>query len=211
MTTWMMLRAAGIGAYLMLFLAVAWGLVGPTGVLGKRVSKVTSTTIHQYLGTAVLPLLAIHLGLLLIDRFRPFRITDLLVPLHSTFRPLAVAFGVLAMYATVVVLLTSWFKKEIGVIWWRALHLLATPAFILAMVHGIFAGTDASRPWLWWTYVLTGTIVLFLLLVRAFTYGERPERKAPPAGAQRRPTRAAVQEPADDTAEEHAVVAVGHG
>ena len=27
MTTWILLRAAGIGAYLMLFLAVAWGLL----------------------------------------------------------------------------------------------------------------------------------------------------------------------------------------
>ena len=69
MTTWVLLRAAGVGAYLMLFLAVSWGLVGPTGVLGKRVSKVTATSVHQYLGAAVLPLLAIHLGGLLLDRF----------------------------------------------------------------------------------------------------------------------------------------------
>jgi methionine sulfoxide reductase heme-binding subunit len=186
MTTWVVLRAAGIGAYVMLFLAVAWGLVGPTAVLGKRVSKVTSTTVHQYLGTAVLPLLAVHLGGLLVDRFRPFRPIDLVVPLHSTFRPLAVAFGILAMDALIVVLLTSWLRKHLSLVTWRALHLFATPAFILAMVHGIFTGTDSARPWLWWTYLITGSIVLFLLLVRAFTFGVRPERKPLPAGTQPR-------------------------
>ncbi len=210
MTTWVVLRAAGIGAYLMLFLAVSWGLVGPTGVFGKRVSKVTSTTIHQYLGVAVLPLLAVHLGLLLIDKFRPFHVTDLVVPLHSTFRPLAVAFGVVAMYAMLVVLTTSWLKKRIGVVWWRATHLIATPALILAMVHGIFAGTDASRPWLWWTYVGTGTVVLFLLFVRAFTYGERPERKAPPVDARRRPAETVV-DPSRGARVADEVVAVGDG
>lgn len=151
MTTWVLLRAAGVGAYLMLFLAVSWGLVGPTGVLGKRVSKVTATSVHQYLGAAVLPLLALHLGGLLLDRFRPFRFLDVVVPLHSVYWPLTVGLGVLAMYATIVVLLTSWFKKRIGLTWWRPLHLSATPAFILAMVHGIFSGTDSARPWLWWT------------------------------------------------------------
>jgi DMSO/TMAO reductase YedYZ heme-binding membrane subunit len=86
----------------------------------------------------------------------------------------------------IVVLLTSWLRKHLSLVTWRALHLFATPAFILAMVHGIFTGTDSARPWLWWTYLITGSIVLFLLLVRAFTFGVRPERKPLPAGTQPR-------------------------
>jgi len=81
---------------------------------------------------------------------------------------------------------TSWLRKRLGTAWWRALHIAATPAFILAMVHGIFAGTDAAQPWLWWTYVTTSCIVLFLLMVRALTVGNRPERKPLPAGVQAR-------------------------
>jgi predicted ferric reductase len=186
----------------MLFLAVTWGLLGTTGVLGKRVSKATATTVHQYLGAAVLPLLAIHLGGLLVDRFRPFGVVDLVLPLHSTFRPLAVAFGVIAMYALIVVLVSSWMRKRVGAGRWRALHLAATPAFILAMVHGIFAGTDSGQPWLWWTYVFTGCVVLFLLLVRALTVGVRPERRPLPQNAKSRtlparsPAAVATEEPA---------------
>lgn len=179
MTTWLVLRAAGIGAYLVLFLSVVWGLIGTTSVLGKRVSKVTATNVHHYLGIAMLPLLAAHLGGLLLDKFRPFGVLDLFAPLHSTFRPVSVAFGIVAMYFSVVVLLTTWAKKRLGTTWWRRFHLASVPAFTLAMVHGVWTGTDSVQPWLWWTYMITGAIVLFLVLVRGLTARERPARRVP--------------------------------
>ncbi len=158
MTTWILLRAAGIGAYVLLFLSVAWGLIGTTSVFGPRVPKATAVTIHQFLSTAALLLLGAHVGLLLVDSFMPFRLLDVLVPLHASFHPAATAFGVLAMYSMVTVLASSWSRRRVGPTWWRRLHLLAAPAFVLAMVHGVFAGTDSARPWMWWLYVVTGPL-----------------------------------------------------
>jgi predicted ferric reductase len=183
MTTWIILRSAGIGAYVLLFLAVAWGLVGTTSALGKRVPKATATTLHQYLGTAVVALLVLHLGGLLLDKFRPFHLIDFVVPFHNHFRPWPVTFGILALYLMVIVLLTSWYKKRIGTAWWRRFHVWATPVFIMAMVHGVFTGTDTMSPYMWWTYMVTGAIVLFLLVVRGLTVGFRPERKPHPGPA----------------------------
>jgi methionine sulfoxide reductase heme-binding subunit len=176
MTTWILLRAAGIGAYMLLFLSVAWGLIGTTSVFGPRVPKATAVTVHQFLSTAALLLLGAHVGLLLVDSFMPFRLLDVLVPLHASFHPAATAFGVLAMYAMVTVLASSWLRRRVGPTWWRRLHLLAPPAFVLAMVHGVFAGTDSVRPWMWWLYVVTGLSILFLVIVRGLTAGQRPER-----------------------------------
>jgi DMSO/TMAO reductase YedYZ heme-binding membrane subunit len=194
MTTWILLRAAGIGAYVLLFLTVGWGLVGTTSVFGGRVAKATAVTIHQFLSTAALLLVGAHIGLLLVDSFMPFRWLDVLIPLHTSFRPVATAFGVLTMYAMVIVLASSWVRRRVGPTWWRRLHLLAVPAFVLAMVHGIFAGTDAVRPWMWWLYVGTGLAVLFLIIVRGLTAGVRPERHQLPAGRSAKP--AARTEPA---------------
>lgn len=146
MTTWIVRRSAGIGAYLLLFLSVAWGLIGTTALFGKKVSKATAVTVHQYLATAALLLLGVHLGGLLIDSFMPFRLFDILLPLHTTFQPVPVALGVLAMYAMVVVLTSSWTRKHVAPVLWRRLHMLAAPAFGLAMLHGIFAGTDTAPP-----------------------------------------------------------------
>jgi methionine sulfoxide reductase heme-binding subunit len=108
MRTWIILRAAGISAYLMLFLSVAWGLVATTSVVGKKVSKASAVAVHQFTSTVALVLLAVHLAGVLLDRFVPFHPLDIVVPFHATYRPVAVAFGIAAMYLAVVVLVTSW-------------------------------------------------------------------------------------------------------
>lgn len=182
MVTWVVLRAAGIGALLMLWATVCWGLVGTTSILGKRVAKQTPVTVHQFLSTVALLLLAIHLAALAMDSFMPFRTLDLLVPLQATYRPVAVALGILAMYSILLVLGSSWWRRRVGASWWRRLHGLTVPAFALALSHGIFSGTDTARSWMWWTYVVAGGSVLFLTLYRALTAGERPARHALPAG-----------------------------
>jgi sulfoxide reductase heme-binding subunit YedZ len=184
-TTWILIRAAGVGAYVMLFMAVAWGLVATTAVVTKRVSKPTANMFHQFVATTGLVLLGVHLGILLIDAYMPFHILDLLVPMRSTFRPVAITAGVIAMYAMVAVMVSSWVRKKLSTKVWRSIHLLAVPAFTLALAHGVFSGTDTQRWWMWGMYAVTGLIVVFLVLVRGLSYGYRPPRPAPPERATR--------------------------
>ena len=178
MRTWVILRSAGVGAYLMLFLSVAWGLVATSGALGRRVSKASAVSIHQFVSTCGLLLLGIHVGGLLMDPFMPFGASEILVPGAASYRPLATALGVIAMYSTIAVLVTSWIRKRLGTTWWRRMHLLAVPAFVLSLAHGVFSGTDSTRPWMWWMYLVTGSVVVFLVVLRGFTAGHRAERGA---------------------------------
>jgi predicted ferric reductase len=202
-TTWILLRAAGIGAYLMLFMSVAWGLIATTSVVTKRVSKPAANMFHQFTATTGLVLLAVHLGILLIDAYMPFQVLDLLVPMRSTFRPIATTAGVIAMYAVVAVTVSSWIRKKLSTKVWRGIHLLAVPAFTLALAHGVFSGTDTERWWMWGMYALTGLLVVFLTLVRSLSYGYRPPRPAPPERA----TRAPKPDTAQGTAPEPAAAA----
>ena len=176
MSTWVLLRAAGIGSYLMLFLAVAWGLVATTSIVTKRVSKPAANLFHAFVASAGLALLVVHMGLLVVDEFMPFSLTSLIVPMVSDYRPVAVAAGVLAMYGIVAIMVTSWLRKRVGTVWWRRVHVLAVPMFTLAVGHGVFAGTDTERPWMFAMYAVTGLLVVFLTLVRALTYGYRAPR-----------------------------------
>jgi methionine sulfoxide reductase heme-binding subunit len=187
--TWIILRAAGIGAYLVLWATVSWGLVGTTALMGKKVPRATAIAIHQFLATAAFVLLGVHIGGVLLDSFVKFKPLDVLIPMHSTFKAVPVAFGIFGVYALAVVLISSWMRKHVSTKVWRALHLLAVPAFALALVHGVFTGTDTVRPWMWWGYVITGTSVLFLMLTRTLTIGLRPERHAVPAGVRARTPR----------------------
>jgi predicted ferric reductase len=177
MTTWIILRAAGIGAYLTLFLSVAFGLVATSALFDKRFAKQSAISVHQFLSTVGLVLLGIHIGGLLLDSYMPFGAKQILVPGSSSYRPVAVAFGVFGMYAMVVVLVSSWMRRHYLAKLWRRLHLFAVPAFVLSMVHGIFAGADASRRWMFLIYVITACIVVFLLILRGLTVELRPMRR----------------------------------
>ncbi len=168
---WVVLRGAGIGSYLMLFLSVAGGLVATTAPFGRRVAKASAAAFHDVAGTAGLLLLAVHLGGLLVSRHVRFEVLDLVVPLRARYRPVALALGIVAMDAAAVVIAASHLRRRIGTRWWRATHLLAVPAFTAALLHGLLAGTDTARPAMWWTYVVTGAAVVFLLLVRGLTMG----------------------------------------
>jgi DMSO/TMAO reductase YedYZ heme-binding membrane subunit len=95
------------------------------------------------------------------------------------------------MYGLVVVVVSSWLRSKVGTTWWRRLHVLAVPAFTLALAHGVFAGTDTERPWMFAMYATTGLLVVFLTVVRALTYGYRPVRPAP-APVRSRPTEPAT-------------------
>jgi cytochrome b561 len=190
MTIWILLRAAGIGAYVALWLSVAWGLVATTGVVKRRISKPSANLFHAFVATTGLVLLALHLALLVVHTYMPFSVLDVLIPMRSTFRPWAITAGIIAMYAIVVLMVSSWLRGSLNTKLWRAIHLLAVPAFVLALLHGVFAGTDTERPWMIALYATTGVLTFFLVVVRGLTADYRPPRPAPPV-REPRPTAAA--------------------
>jgi predicted ferric reductase len=172
--TWLLARSAGVGAYLMLYLSVAWGLLSTTSLVTKRVSKRSSTSFHGFVASAGLMLLAFHLVALLLDRFVRFDTLDLLVPYRATYRPFALTLGIVAMYAMVIVLATSWIRKHMRPALWRGIHLRAAPAFAMALLHGVLAGSDSARAGMAILYWTSGLSVLFLVIVRGLT--ARPPR-----------------------------------
>jgi DMSO/TMAO reductase YedYZ heme-binding membrane subunit len=169
--TWIILRAAGVGSFLMLFGAVAWGLISTTGVVSKRMHRSATIMVHQVLGAAGLVLLVVHVAGLMLDRYVRFDLADVLVPMSSTFRPFAVTLGIVAMYCMVLVLVSSWAKKHLSTPMWRRIHVLSVPAYVMGLTHGMLAGTDTQAPWMWWTYVGSAVVVLFLMVARAATVG----------------------------------------
>jgi sulfoxide reductase heme-binding subunit YedZ len=122
--------------------------------------------MHRFLSTASLALIAAHALALLGDRVVRFDLLDVTVPFFSRYRSAAVGVGTVAAYAIVVVHASFALRQRLGARAWRALHKLSFLAFAAATAHGLWAGSDARRPWMLGMYLLASGVVGALLAVR---------------------------------------------
>lgn len=170
-STWHITRAAGIMAYLFLWLAAATGLLLSSRLLGRAAPPPLLGAAHQWGAAWSLYATVVHAVILRYDHWVPFRWPDILLPFAATYRTGAVALGVYALYALVGVQVTSYLRARLGAATWRLAHALAVPAYVLALIHGVWIGTDTVQPWVQALYWSTGSVFAFLLLARLLLAG----------------------------------------
>jgi predicted ferric reductase len=169
---WITSRAAGVTAFLALSLDVAFGLFISTGVADRAIPRARVVEAHRFLSAVTLTLTAVHAGALLGDRFVRFDVLDLLVPFVSEYRPLSVGLGLLAAYLALVIHQSFAWRKRLGAKLWRSLHYASFAAYAAALLHGVFAGTDARG--LSGVYLASGSLIGSLLLYRVAIARRRP-------------------------------------
>jgi sulfoxide reductase heme-binding subunit YedZ len=166
---WYMARAGGIVAYMLLFLATFWG-VAMSGKMAKGALKPSFLYgMHQFFPSLAVVFAMIHAASLLGDQSVGFRPVDLLLPFGSSYEPLWTGLGTLAIYLLVALIASFYVRKWIGRRVWRAFHFLAYVAFLLALVHGIMAGSDGDLLAIRMMYLLTGALILFATSFRILT------------------------------------------
>jgi sulfoxide reductase heme-binding subunit YedZ len=57
-------------------------------------------------------------------------------------------------------------RSHIGQKTWRSLHYVSFITYLIALLHGIMAGSDASLPWAQQYYWISAGTLLFLLCYR---------------------------------------------
>jgi ferredoxin-NADP reductase/DMSO/TMAO reductase YedYZ heme-binding membrane subunit len=172
---WFMARAGGLVAWGLLTTTMVWGVLLHTRLVPKA-PPAALLEMHRFLGWLAASFVVVHVIGLLSDRYVPFGITDILVPLAASWRPGPVALGVIACYLLGAVLLTSMLMRRMSRRWWHRVHLLNFPLFWVTTAHALLAGSDAhTSAMILAVYVLIGTVLL-LTLVRVLS----PRRAAPP-------------------------------
>jgi len=144
---WYLARAGGLTAWSLLCVAVLWGLLLSTRVLGRRPRPAWLLDLHRMLGGLAMVFTGLHLVGLYFDRWAGFGLLELLVPLQSGYRPAAVAWGIVAFYVLLAIELTSLVKARIPDAVWRWVHRSAFVLFLLATVHTFMAGSDGANKW----------------------------------------------------------------
>lgn len=175
---WYVARSAGIVAWLLLAASVVWGAALSSRLFVRRPKAGWVLDLHQGLSNLAVTFTGVHLLALVADDYVDFGVRALLVPLASTWRPGAVAWGVVALYLLVALQATSVLKRRLSHRWWRRVHHLALPTYVLATVHLFTAGADASVPALVWSAYVATIGVLALALTRLWAPKGRLPRPA---------------------------------
>ena len=166
MAPWMIARATGISAYLLLVLLVVLGLLlsHPLRTRIARPSPATRIRLHIVLAALTLALTIAHIVVLATDRFAGVGWRGASLPMQSAYRPVAVTLGVLGAWAGLVVGSTALLAGHLPQrLWWRV-HKVAIVALLLVWLHGVLAGGDTAM--LRWLYLSTGALIAVVALSR---------------------------------------------
>ncbi|MFO0592225.1 MAG: ferric reductase-like transmembrane domain-containing protein [Polyangiaceae bacterium] len=178
---WVASRAAGFAAYAALTLEVVLGLLLSTSLADAWIARARTADLHRWLSLTAIGLGFAHGMLLVGDRYVRFDALDVLIPFVARYRPTAVALGVLAAYAAVIVHVSSALRARIGARAWRALHFLAFALYLAATAHGLLAGSDGRATSTRLVYAASAALVLWLTIYRAGTAIAITARRDPEA------------------------------
>jgi len=159
---WYVTRAAGIVAYLLLWLSTVWGLGVASKIFDPLLHRAFTFDAHEFLSLLAIGFTLLHVVVLLGDRYLPFSVTQVLIPFSAPYRPLWVGIGVVGLYLTLLVTVTFYLRRWISQKAFRAIHLLSFLAYLGVTLHGLYAGTDSA---LWATqlmYAGTALVIVFL-------------------------------------------------
>jgi predicted ferric reductase len=203
---WYSARAAGIVAWALAAASVIWGLVVSTRAVAPLPKPAWWFDLHRFLGGAAVVFTGVHVVSILLDGYVHFGLVNVLVPLTSSWHPLAVAWGIVAMYLLLAVEVTSLLRSRIPKRLWRGVHFATFALYLVASVHALSAGTDAWAAPFTLAVLASLLAVGTLIFIRVWQAAERrseptpgpvgsPSARRPPAApqrAERLPARPAV-------------------
>jgi predicted ferric reductase len=159
---WYLTRAAGLMGYFLIWLSTAWGLVVSTKILDPIIERAYAYDFHEYLSWLGLAFVATHVIVLMADKYLPYSLWQVMIPFLSPYRPLWVGIGTVAFYLSLLVTITFYLKKKIGMGAFRKIHYLSLVSYLGATLHGLYAGTDSVLPIASLLYKGTFLVTLFL-------------------------------------------------
>ncbi len=157
--TWDVARAGGFTAYILMMLSVAVGLALTMHWQSLKWPRLINSELHNFLALLGTIFIGIHVLAVWVDPFTRFGWAEVFLPFVSHYRPLWMAFGIVALYLGLAVGISTWIRPLIGYTWWRKLHILTLFAWILVTIHGITTGSDTRT---WWGVLIYGGSVLLV-------------------------------------------------
>jgi predicted ferric reductase len=173
---WFLSRSSGIVAWALLAATTLWGIFLSTRMLKPYDRPAWLRDLHTWLGTLTLLVTGIHIAAIMADSYVQFSVKDILVPMASEWKPLALAWGIVSMYILIAVQVSSWAMKKIPRKLWRAIHFSSYGLFATTSIHSLSAGTDRSTLLYQGFAIALITLMLGAIAIRIIYAGEPKTR-----------------------------------
>lgn len=178
---WFATRGAGLMTWAVAAGSVIFGLLMSSKLMGKQPGFPWLLDVHRFFSTLTSVFLVLHLFTLWADSFVEFGPVELFVPFTSEWRPMAVAWGVLSMYLTFAVQMSSFIKDRIPARTWHGIHMLSYLSLTFGSVHAWQAGSDVRNPFVLAFGLAALALIIGLSVFRIVVY-KRGVPLAKPAG-----------------------------
>jgi predicted ferric reductase len=159
---WYVTRAAGLMAYLLIWLSTVWGFGVGTKIFDPLLERMFTYDFHEYLSLLGLGFLLTHVVALMADHYQPFNAFQILIPFIAPYRPFWVGIGIIAAYLSILVTITFYIRTLISQQTFRKIHVLSVLAYLGATLHGLYSGTDSPLTVVQLMYWGTFLIAVFL-------------------------------------------------
>lgn len=163
---WYLSRGSGFVALSLLWLSMALGLAITNKTARTWPGVPVSFALHEFSSILGLGFTLFHALILMGDRYVGYTLVQILVPFSSSYQPRWVGLGQVGLYTMLIVTISFYLRSRIGQKTWRSLHYVSFITYLIALLHGIAAGSDASMPWAQQYYWVSGGTILFLLFYR---------------------------------------------
>jgi len=166
-STWHITRAAGLTAYLLLFLTTAGGLLLSLQTVRPNYRS-SITNIHNTIAFTGILFTLLHLSTLLFNKYIHFSLADVFIPFWSSYQTLGNTLGIFAFYTMAIMTFTSTpaIMKRLGYRMWKLIHYLAFLCYLVALYHSVVLGTDSGNVIISTLYIVTGFIIVSLIALR---------------------------------------------
>jgi sulfoxide reductase heme-binding subunit YedZ len=152
-------------------------------VFDRKPSPKWFTDLHRFLGGTAVVFVAVHVGTIVADSYVHFGLADVLVPFVSRWHPVAIAWGVVALWLIFAIEVSSLAMRFLPRRVWHAIHLSSFVLFVSATMHALASGPDTRKQAFELVLSAVVAVVVLLTLVRVATSkrkgAARPRPSAP--------------------------------
>jgi predicted ferric reductase len=98
--------------------------------------------LHNWTGYIALVVAILHPLALLLNKSPKFRVLDLIYPVASPQQPLENTIGAIAFYMVAIMVVTSYFRIQLGRRTWKAFHFTIYLGAVALFWHSLFTDSD---------------------------------------------------------------------